>query len=221
MTHVAEVRLLKEFKDQQKEKWSHVELINDNIFEWSVALIVLNPDSLYYGGYFKARMTFPTNYPYSPPDFKFLRPLYHPNIHPTGKLCISILHPPGSDAMSGELASERWSPVQSVEAVLLSIISLLDDAEVNSPANVDAGVMLRNAPEKYKERVKRDTEESKRDIPEGFEMPGTEVFNKKMEVEGDDFMWADSDVESFGSVDGEEEDGDGDGEEEDGSEEEN
>lgn len=32
-----------------------------------MALIVLNPDSLYYGGYFKAKMTFPKNYPYDPP----------------------------------------------------------------------------------------------------------------------------------------------------------
>jgi hypothetical protein len=44
-----------------------LQLINSNMFEWSVALIVLNPDSLYYGGYFKAKMTFPKNYPYSPP----------------------------------------------------------------------------------------------------------------------------------------------------------
>jgi ubiquitin-conjugating enzyme E2 R len=44
-----------------------LQLINENIFEWSVALIVLNPDSDYYGGYFKARMSFPSNYPYSPP----------------------------------------------------------------------------------------------------------------------------------------------------------
>lgn len=43
------------------------QLINDNVLEWSVALIVLNPDSLYYGGYFKAKLTFPKNYPYSPP----------------------------------------------------------------------------------------------------------------------------------------------------------
>lgn len=41
--------------------------MNDNVFEWSVALIVLNPESLYYGGYFKAKMTFPRNYPHSPP----------------------------------------------------------------------------------------------------------------------------------------------------------
>jgi ubiquitin-conjugating enzyme E2 R len=44
-----------------------LQLIDDNIFKWSVALIVLNPDSLYYGGYYKAQITFPANYPYSPP----------------------------------------------------------------------------------------------------------------------------------------------------------
>lgn len=39
----------------------------DNIREWEVALIVLNPDSLYYGGYFKARMHFKGDYPFVPP----------------------------------------------------------------------------------------------------------------------------------------------------------
>jgi ubiquitin-conjugating enzyme E2 R len=46
---------------------TNLQLINENIFEWSVALIVLNEDSPYYGGYFKAKMTFPKNYPHSPP----------------------------------------------------------------------------------------------------------------------------------------------------------
>ena len=32
--------------------------------------------------------------------------------------------------MSGETAGERWSPAQRVESVLLSILRLLDDAEV-------------------------------------------------------------------------------------------
>ena len=77
--------------------------------------------------------------------------------------------------MSGETAAERWTPIQRVESVLLSIISLLDDAECSSPANVDAGVLLRKDREAYKRRVKQDVEESKKDIPEGFVMPTTEV----------------------------------------------
>jgi ubiquitin-conjugating enzyme E2 R len=101
--------------------------------------------------------------------------------------------------MSGETAAERWSPVQRVETVLISILSLLDDAEVSSPANVDAGVMLRNKPVEYKEMVMKDLVLSKEDIPAGFVMPTHETAWRKKEDEGDfDMSWEDSDVESFG-----------------------
>lgn len=65
--------LASEFKKLSKEPWTHIELLNENLFEWIVALIVLNPDSQYYGGYFKAKMTFPKDYPYSPPGMHSLR----------------------------------------------------------------------------------------------------------------------------------------------------
>ena len=193
----AKRRLMQEFKTLSKETWTNIELKNDNIMEWIVALVVLSPESQYYGGYFKAKMTFPRNYPYSPPDFQFLRPLYHPNVYDDGRLCVSILHPPGDDEMSGELASERWSPVQSAESVLLSILSLLDDPEVSSPANVDAGVMLRKHPQQYNARVKRDLEESKHDIPAGFKMPKHEDAFKTSKAEDEYLMsWEDSDDEA-------------------------
>lgn len=205
----AEKVLMKEFKELQQEKWVNISMIDDNIMKWDVALIVLNTSSLYYGGYFKAQMSFPSNYPYSPPTFKFIRPLLHPNVYKDGKLCISILHTPGEDAMSGELASERWSPAQRVETVLLSILSLLDDAEVSSPANVDAGVLLRTNPEEYKRKVKECVEASKRDIPEDFVMPDAkEAHSKKKDDfdDGDEF-WAESGDEddfSFGEDEDEE-----------------
>lgn len=105
--------------------------------------------------------------------------------------------------MSGELAAERWSPAQRVESVLLSIISLLDDAECSSPANVDAGVMLRKQPEAYKDRVRQDVEASKGDIPSSFVMPTHESTTKKPEKEVDDRdFWIDSDDEDgFGGSD--------------------
>lgn len=105
--------------------------------------------------------------------------------------------------MSGEKAFERWNPVQRVETVLISVLSLLDDAEISSPANVDAGVLLRKDPEGYKARVLKETEESKRDIPEGFVMPTHETAFAKRAADDDDFQmnWEDSDVESFGGSD--------------------
>ncbi|CAL5871758.1 uncharacterized protein PFLUO_LOCUS6011 [Penicillium psychrofluorescens] len=204
---MADKILMREYHTLGQEKWVNVELHNDDIFNWDVALIVLNPDSLYYGGYFRASMTFPTNYPYAPPKFRFLQPLLHPNIYKDGKLCISILHTPGDDEMSGELASERWSPAQRVESVLISILSLLDDAEVSSPANVDAAVMLRKNPETYRALVKADVEESRKYIPASFTMPTHESTLQKEEVEKEDpGFWADSDVDSdiFGGSDSDE-----------------
>ncbi|EXJ66027.1 ubiquitin-conjugating enzyme E2 R [Cladophialophora psammophila CBS 110553] len=186
--------LMKEYKALAKEKWVQIEIDEDNIYHWNLALMVINPDSLYYGGYFKAQMSFPRDYPYKPPDFRFSKPLWHPNIYADGRLCISILHAPGEDIMSGESAGERWSPAQRVESVLISILSLLDDPEISSPANVDASVMFRDDKDAFKARVKQDVEASKKDIPEGFVMPTHETTKPVIEKVDDDF-WNDSDAE--------------------------
>ena len=106
--------------------------------------------------------------------------------------------------MSGETAGERWSPVQRVESVLLSIISLLDDAECSSPANVDAGVMLRKDVTAFKAKVKVDVEASRKDIPAGFVMPTHEsTVETPLLVKDDDAdFWMDSDQEDdFGGSD--------------------
>jgi len=109
--------------------------------------------------------------------------------------------------MSGESAAERWSPAQRVESVLISILSLLDDAEVSSPANVDAGVMLRNNPDKYKEMVKKDLERSLQDVPSDYVMPKHEDAWRRREEDNmymttDDWMDSDEDA-SFGGSDSE------------------
>jgi len=96
--------------------------------------------------------------------------------------------------MSGESAGERWSPAQRVESVLISILSLLDDAEISSPANVDASVMLRDDKDAFKVRVRKDVEVSKKDIPEGFILPTHESTKPVVDKIDDDF-WADSDGE--------------------------
>lgn len=46
-------------------------------------------------------------------------------MYPDGRVCISILHAPGDDPMGYETSAERWSPVQSVEKILLSVVSIL------------------------------------------------------------------------------------------------
>jgi ubiquitin-conjugating enzyme E2 G1 len=84
----------------------------------------------------------------SPPTLTFT-PLipFHPNIYSTGEhagqVCISILHEPGEDKYGYESSSERWSPAQTPETILVSVLSLFADPNDESPANVDAGRLLR------------------------------------------------------------------------------
>ncbi|KAK3294526.1 ubiquitin-conjugating enzyme/RWD-like protein [Chaetomium fimeti] len=120
-------------------------LVNDNnIFQWEVMLMI-NDDCKYYGGgNFRAHLTFPPTYPLMPPKMVFQAPIpFHPNIYANGELCISILHPPEEDKYGYEAASERWSPVQTPETILLSVISLFEDPNDESPANVEAARLLR------------------------------------------------------------------------------
>lgn len=147
-------------------------------------------------------MTFKSDYPMKPPTFKFLRPIYHPNIYPDGRVCISILHEAGDDEMSGESADERWSPLQTPDSILRSILVLLDSPEISSPANVDASVLFRTDREKYRERAKREAELSRKDIPEGFVMPTTFEDAPPEKAEYDhDFMYESADEDDFGGSD--------------------
>lgn len=169
------LRQYRELTDPKKAIPSfNIELEDDsNIFVWNIGVMVLNEDSIYHGGYFKAQMRFPNDFPFSPPQFRFTPAIYHPNVYRDGRLCISILHQSG-DPMTDEPDAETWSPVQTVESVLISIVSLLEDPNISSPANVDAAVDYRKNPEQYKQRVRMEVERSKQDIPAGFVMPTSE-----------------------------------------------
>ncbi|KAJ1300680.1 hypothetical protein OPQ81_002327 [Rhizoctonia solani] len=149
-------RQLQEFIKHPVEGFSAGLVDDSNIMEWEV-MIIGPPDTLYEGGIFKARLTFPENFPLYPPEMRFITKMWHPNIYPDGKVCISILHAPGEDQYGFEQAGERWLPVHTVESILLSVISLLssDTPNTDSPANVDAAVQVRNDIEGYRKRVRR------------------------------------------------------------------
>ena len=78
--------------------------------------------------------------------------MYHPNIYPDGKVCISILHD-GVDQYGYESTGERWNPSHSVSSILLSIISMLPMPNFESPANIDASVMCKDNYDSYKRKI--------------------------------------------------------------------
>lgn len=172
------MRELQSIQEDPIEGFKMLHVDDSNIFDWQVAIFG-PPGTTYGGGYFKAHIRFPGDYPFSAPSFRFLTKIWHPNIYENGEVCISILHPPINDPQGGELPGERWNPTQSVRTVLISIISLLNEPNTYSPANVDASVAYRNWKEgkdnKYKEIISKQISDSQTEAQrDGVHIPMTQ-----------------------------------------------
>uniref|UniRef100_A0AAY4BNN5 UBC core domain-containing protein n=1 Tax=Denticeps clupeoides TaxID=299321 RepID=A0AAY4BNN5_9TELE len=84
-SHVASSQkaLMLEMKSLQEEpvEGFKITLVDEaDLYNWEVAIFG-PPNTHYEGGYFKARIKFPIDYPYSPPTFRFLTKMWHPNIY--------------------------------------------------------------------------------------------------------------------------------------------
>jgi len=86
----------------------------DNLYEW-VSSIMGPSGSPYSGGVFFLDIHFPSDYPFKPPKVTFRTRIYHCNVNSSGQICLDIL-------------KEQWSPALTISKVLLSICSLLTDA---------------------------------------------------------------------------------------------
>ena len=92
---------------------------DDDLFTWD-AMIFGPADSPFTGGVFNMAIRFPSDYPFKPPIITFKTKIYHPNINAAGGICLDIL-------------KNQWSPALTISKVLLSILSLLTDANPADP----------------------------------------------------------------------------------------
>ena len=152
------IRLSREYQNLVKEPIDNVNFIvnNDNLLKWEFSIIGPH-DSPYEGGIYNGIIEFPSTYPTNPPKVQFKSKLFHPNVYVDGKLCISILHE-GNDTTGYEHEIERWRPIQNVRTIFLSIISLLNDPNPESAANIDAAKMLRENREGYYKKIRDEME---------------------------------------------------------------
>jgi ubiquitin-conjugating enzyme E2 R len=177
MASSALVRLLQnQYKNIQKEPVEGLffEPDESNLQLWKI-WVEGSKGTPYEGGIYQLQMTFPDTYPMEPPELRFISEFWHPNVYKDGKVCISILHPPGEDAMSGELPEERWLPTQTVTTVMLSVISMLSDPNISSPANVDSSVEWRDRRQQFNERCKALAEKSTKLVPAHVVIPHPET----------------------------------------------
>ena len=92
---------------------------NNDLFSWEAT--ILGPeDTPYVGGVFFLKIYLPTDYPFKPPKVNFETKIYHCNVNGNGSICLDIL-------------KDQWSPSLTISKLLLSITSLLSDANPDDP----------------------------------------------------------------------------------------
>ncbi|XP_023241180.1 ubiquitin-conjugating enzyme E2Q-like protein 1 [Centruroides sculpturatus] len=120
-------RLMKEYREICRNVHSverppfTVELVEDNLFEWNIMLYQLDPESEFYRDmqemgitYILLNLTFPENFPFSPPFMRVISPHIEKGyVMEGGAICMELLTPRG------------WASAYTVEAIIMQFAASL------------------------------------------------------------------------------------------------
>ena len=151
MSDVAARRLAEERKNWRKDHppgfFARPERAADgtvDLFRWK-CVVPGAKDTAWAGAFIPLAMEFPREYPAKPMKCKFPKGFYHPNVYPSGTVCLSILN-----------EDEGWRPSVSVKQVALGIQELLHTPNEKSPAQSEAYVAYTTDRASYDRRVREE-----------------------------------------------------------------
>lgn len=100
-------------------------------------------NTLWAEGVYPVTISFPDDYPSKPPKIKFPAGFYHPNVYPSGTICLSILN-----------EEEDWRPAITMKQIVIGIQHLLDQPNPDSPAQGPAWRAFGKDKPTYEKKVK-------------------------------------------------------------------
>ncbi|XP_075777618.1 ubiquitin-conjugating enzyme E2Q-like protein 1 isoform X2 [Pelodiscus sinensis] len=129
-TQVRSRRLMKELQDiaRLSDRFISVELVDESLFDWNVKLHQVDKDSVLWQDmketnteFILLNLTFPDNFPFSPPFMRVLSPrLENGYVLDGGAICMELLTPRG------------WSSAYTVEAVMRQFAASLVKGQIYS-----------------------------------------------------------------------------------------
>eukprot|EP01121_Diplochlamys_sp_Union-15-3_P011378 TRINITY_DN3298_c0_g1_i1.p1 TRINITY_DN3298_c0_g1~~TRINITY_DN3298_c0_g1_i1.p1 ORF type:complete len:153 (-),score=32.82 TRINITY_DN3298_c0_g1_i1:17-475(-) len=131
-------RLQKELHEIMKEPPLNVNVgpkSETDLYKW-MGTVIGPEDSDYSGGLFALEITFPEDYPFTPPKLTFRTQIFHPNVSAGGEIC--------PKALWGE-----WRPGIQISQALQSLVQLLREPKTENPLNEVAAAMLQETPKQF------------------------------------------------------------------------
>ncbi|KAA1467046.1 hypothetical protein DENSPDRAFT_67182 [Dentipellis sp. KUC8613] len=111
----------------------------DNMLD--VTGIIEGPEGTpYAGGYFRVKFKFTDEFPAAPPKCWFTTKIFHPNVSPTGDICVSTL-------------KKDWNPSYGIGHILVTVKCLLIYPNPDSALDEEAGRLVQEDWNSYCERA--------------------------------------------------------------------
>ena len=133
-----------EFAKASDLEWCSAEPDSDDLFKWNAC--VTGPEGTpYEGGIFNLQLVFPGNYPFKPPEVKFMTQVYHPSVKKdTGEIC-------------GDIIKGDWKPTHNVKYILMLIRHLLQNPASETPLEAEIGQLYLTNKEEFETKAKEYT----------------------------------------------------------------
>lgn len=135
-------RIVKELTNYQANPHPFVSIYPcEDMTLWKILL--LGPHKTpYEGGLFQLYAKFPSEYPFKPPEVRFVTPIYHCNMNSQGRICHSVF-------------DRNYSPAITFKTIIDSVYGLILTPEPDDPLdNVIATYFLSNYQQYYENAVK-------------------------------------------------------------------
>jgi ubiquitin-protein ligase len=85
---------------------------------------ILPTSHIYNQAAYQIEIKLPAEFPFKPPEVRFVTPIYHPNVDEQGKICVDLLN-----------SSETWKPTTPLVDVVKAVVDLIDSPKIDHALN--------------------------------------------------------------------------------------
>lgn len=85
---------------------------------------ILPTSNIYNQAAYQIEIKLPAEFPFKPPEVRFVTHIYHPNVDDQGKICVDLLN-----------ASETWKPTTPLVDVVKAVVDLIDNPKIDHALN--------------------------------------------------------------------------------------